>query len=93
MTTHASVNLRLFSNSFKRFIPNSQAVSLAMFLMISFVLIYSLSNILMPAFASIVIAYLLEGLVAKSEHFGMPRLPAVYLVFAAFLTCLGFLLF
>ena len=93
MTTTASVNLRLFSNSFKRFVPNSQAVSLATILIISFILVYSLSNILMPAFASIVIAYLLEGLVVKSERLGIPRLPAVYLVFAAFLTCLGFLLF
>src|SRR5512136_1978264 len=47
----------------------------------------------MPFFASIVLAYLLEGLVGKSEKKGMPRLPAVYLVFSGFMACLGFFLF
>lgn len=94
MTTHSSyVNLRFISESFKRFLPNSQAVSLVIILIVSFALIYSLSSILMPVFASIVLAYLLEGLVGKSEDLGMSRLPAVYLIFSGFMTCLGFLLF
>ncbi len=94
MTTQAPfVNLRFFSDSFKRFLPNSQAVALAIILIVSFVLIYSLSSILMPVFASIVVAYLLEGLVGKAEKTGLSRLPAVYLVFSGFMTCLGFLLF
>src|SRR5512137_1066685 len=93
MTTQAPFeNLRFFSDSLKRFLPNSQAVSLAIILIVSFVLIYSLSSILMPVFASIVLAYLLEGLVGKAEDNGMPRLPAVYLVFSVFMACLGFLL-
>ncbi len=93
MTSTPSVNLRLLSNSFKRFMPNSQAVSLAMILIISFALIYSLSNILMPVFASVIIAYLLEGLVNKTEQLGVRRILAVYMVFTGFMTCLGFLLF
>jgi putative permease len=94
MTTQAPyVNLRFFSDSLKRFLPNSQAVSLAIILIASFVLIYSLSSLLMPVFASIVLAYLLEGLVEKAENLGMPRLPAVLLVFSVFMSCLGFLLF
>lgn len=94
MTTQDElINLRFFRESFKRFLPNSQAVALAVILIVSFVLIYSLSNILMPVFASIVLAYLLEGLVAKAEHARIPRLPAVYLVFSGFMACLGFLLF
>jgi len=94
MTTQAPfVNLRFFSESFKRFLPNSQAVSLAIILIVSFILIYSLSNLLMPVFASIVLAYLLEGLVGKAENYGMPRLPAVLMVFSCFMASLGFLLF
>jgi putative permease len=94
MTTQApNVNLHFFSDSLKRFLPNSQAVSLAIILIASFVLIYSLSSLLMPVFASIVLAYLLEGLVEKAENLGMPRLPAVLLVFSVFMSCLGFLLF
>ena len=94
MTTQApSLNYRFFSEFFKRFLPNSQAVSLAIILIVSFVLIYSLSSILMPVFASVIVAYLLEGLVDKTSRFGAPRLPSVDIVFCGFMACLGFLLF
>ncbi|MGZ8199222.1 MAG: AI-2E family transporter, partial [Methylosarcina sp.] len=73
--------------------PDPQAVSLAIILVVSFVLIYSLSDMLMPVFASIVIAYLLESLVAKAESYKIPRLPAVCLVFSAFMAGLAFLMF
>ena len=66
---------------------------MAIILIVSFVLIYSLSGLLMPVFVSIVLAYLLEGVVSKAERMKMPRLPAVYLVFSVFMACLGFLLF
>jgi putative permease len=87
------VNSNLFTESFKRFLPNPQAVSLAIILIVSFVLIYSLSTILMPVFASIVLAYLMDGLVGKSLKLGITRLPSVYLVFSGFMACLIFLLF
>jgi putative permease len=89
----SSPSLSLLRNSFKRFLPNPQAVALAIILIASFVLIYSLSDLLMPVFVSIVLAYLLEGLVSKAESMNMHRLPAVYLVFSVFMACLGFLLF
>jgi putative permease len=94
MTTQAPFEkVRFFNESLKRFLPNSQAISLAVILIVSFVLIYSLSSILMPVFASIVLAYLLEGLVSKAEKIKLPRLPAVCLVFFIFMTSLGFLMF
>ena len=88
-----SLTLRFLSDSFRHFLPNSQAVALAVILTVSFVLIYSLSSLLMPVFASIVLAYLLEGLVGQIENRGLSRLSAVYLVFAIFMASLGFLLF
>lgn len=94
MTTQPPfVNSSFFRDGFKRFLPNSQAIALAVILIVGFVLIYSLSGLLMPVFASTVLAYLLEGLVSKAESMHMPRLPAVYLVFSGFMACLGFLLF
>ncbi|MGZ4970805.1 MAG: AI-2E family transporter [Methylobacter sp.] len=94
MATQAqSPSLRFLTDTFKCFLPNPQAVALAIILIVSFVLIYSLSDLLMPVFISIVLAYLLEGLVSKAESMKMPRLPAVYLVFSAFMACLVFLLF
>ncbi|MFI3156614.1 MAG: AI-2E family transporter [Methylococcaceae bacterium] len=94
MTTQPpSSSLYFLTDSIKRFLLNSQAVALAIILIVSFVLIYSLSDLLMPVFVSIVLAYLLEGLVGKAESMSMPRLPAVCLVFSVFMACLGFLLF
>ncbi|MCF7966306.1 AI-2E family transporter [Methylobacter sp. Wu8] len=92
-TQELSANLLFFRDFFKRFLPNSQAVALAIILIVSFVLIYSLSGLLMPVFVSIVLAYLLEGVVSKAESMKIARLPAVYLVFSVFMAGLVFLLF
>lgn len=94
MTTRTDfTNLAFVRDFFHRFLPNSQAVALALILGVGSGLIYSLSGLLMPVFASIVLAYLLEGLVEKAERKNIPRLPAVYLVFSGFMACLGFMLF
>ncbi|MFZ2727830.1 MAG: AI-2E family transporter, partial [Methylococcaceae bacterium] len=85
--------LRLLNTTLRHFLPNSQAVALMIILMVSFGLIYYLSDLLMPVFAAIVLAYLLESIINKAEQYKTPRLLAVYLVFFSFLTCLGFLLF
>lgn len=87
------ISFRFIKDAFKRFLPNEQAVSLAIILIVSFVLIYSLADLLMPVYIAIVMAYLLESLVIKAESLNMPRMAAVYLVFSLFMTCLGFLLF
>jgi putative permease len=88
-----SVNLNMFNELFRRFLPNSQAVSLVVILIVSFVLIYYLADLLMPVFISVVIAYLLDGLVVKLETVKVPRHYAVLLVFAGFMTALVFMLF
>lgn len=92
-TPNQFVTLNFLNRLTKRFLPNTQAVSLAIILLMSFVLIYSLSDLLMPVFVSIGIAYLLEGIVNKIENQNVPRFPAVMIVFSLFLTCLIFLLF
>ena len=87
------VNARFFKERFNRFLPNAQVFSLAIILLVSFVLIYSLSNILKPAYVSIVLAYLMDAVVAKVENRGVPRFVAVCLVFSCFMAGLAFLLF
>src|SRR5574343_653063 len=86
-------NLNFVRDFFHRFLPNSQVVSLAIILFVGSILIYYLSELLMPVFASVILAYLLEGLVAKAERRLVPRVIAVHVVFFAFLTVLGFILF
>ncbi len=83
---------RFITEAVKRILPNSQAISLAIILTVGFVLVFLLSDILMPVFASVVLAYLLEGVVAKVEK-KLPRLASVYIVFSGFMACLGLVLF
>ncbi len=77
----------------RRFLPNEQAVILAIILIVSTLLIYCLSDLLMPVIFSVILAYLLEGLVQKIEQKGAPRLISVYIVFSTFMGVLGYILF
>lgn len=86
-------NLHCISDRLRRFLPNAQAVTLAVILLFTTLLVYLLTDLLMPVFVSIVLAYLLNGLVEKTEKRNVPHLAAVYLVFSIFMTCLGFALF
>jgi putative permease len=85
-------NFNYIRDLIKRILPNSQAIALALILIVGFVLIFSLSDVMMPVFASIVLAYLLEGVVSKVEN-KLPRLASVYLVFSGFMACLGVVMF
>lgn len=85
-------NLQFLKDSIKRFLPNSQAIALAIILIAGFFIITSLSNVLMPVFIAIVFAYLLDGLV-NTIAFKIPRLPAVLIVFSGFMGAFSYLLF
>lgn len=87
------VNRRFLKERFNRILPNSQAFSLAIILLVSFVLIYFMSDLLKPVYVSVVLAYFLEGLAAKVESIKIPRLIAVGLVFSVFMAGFIFLLF
>ena len=78
---------------FHRYFSDPQAIILAVLLLIGFAVVLNLGKILAPVLASIVVAYLLEGLVRPLESLRIPRLVAVLLVFAFFMMALLFLLF
>jgi putative permease len=83
---------RFIATIIKRMLPDSQAVALALILLVGFLSIYFLSDILMPVFVAVVIAYLLEGIIDKAENWKVPRFIAVILVFSVFMAGLTFLL-
>lgn len=85
--------MNLFTDWFKRSFSDPQVVILGLFLVVGLAIVIGLGNWLAPMFASVVIAYLLEGIVSRLRRFGMPRLPAVLIVFVLFLAVLVFLLF
>jgi len=73
-----------------RVLPNGQAVSFAIMLIVGVAIVVCLGRILMPVFAAGVIAYLLEGLVKLGERRKLPRLLAVVIVFNLFMALLVF---
>lgn len=70
---------------FNRYFSDPEAVLLFFLLLLGFSLVVFMGEILTPVLASIVIAYLLDGVVAYLERLKLPRLPAVIVAFVAFL--------
>jgi len=75
---------------FQDHFSNPQVFTLALLLVVFFAVVTFMGQMLTPVLAAVVIAYLLEGLVARLCRIGMPRLPAVLIVFIAFLIFVGF---
>jgi len=78
---------------FQRTFNDPQVAILALALLAGLIIIVFFGQMLTPVVASLVIAYLLEGGVARLRRFGMPRLVCVSIVFASFMLVLVFLLF
>lgn len=78
---------------FDRYFSDPQAILLAVLLLVGFGVVLTMGSMLAPVLASIVIAYLLEGIVTALEHHGAPRKRIFLLVFMIFMAFLLFLLF
>lgn len=85
--------MQLLTDWFKRYFSDPEVVFLALSLVIGFAVVITMGNMLAPVLASVVIAYLLEGVVGITERRSIPRLPAVLIVFLAFLLFVVVLLF
>lgn len=77
--------MNIVANWFQRHLSDPQIVFLVLLLLIVFAVVITLGNMLAPVLASIVIAYLLEGLVGFLERRRLPRLPSVLMVYLLFL--------
>lgn len=78
---------------YHRNFSDPQVVILALLLIAGVVVVMTFGQMLAPVFASVVVAYLLEGLVGRLQRFGIPRLIAVMAVFSAFMAVLLVLFF
>lgn len=70
---------------FDRHFSDPQLVILAFLLIAGFVFILVLGEMLIPVFAAIVIAYLLDGMVVRLQNFKIPRFASVMIVFLLFM--------
>ncbi len=76
--------MQLLTDWFRRTFSNPQVLALTLILLLIFAVVLFFGKMLAPVLASLVIAYLLEGLVGRLERIGLPRLLAVFLVFVLF---------
>lgn len=76
--------IELLRRWYERHFTDPQVVILAFLLLLGFMLVIFAGRILAPLLASLIIAYLLDGAVAKLTSLRMPRLLAVSLVMLAF---------
>ena len=85
--------IELVKQWYNRYFSDPQALVLTAVLIIGFTVVLTMGQMLLPVFASIVIAYLLEGVVRRLQLYGSKRITAVILVFLVFLAFLIFLIF
>lgn len=85
--------IALVKKWYRRYFSDPQAIILTVVLVVGTTVILTMGDMLLPVFASIVIAYLLEGVVRKIEQHGATRIVAVILVFSIFLAFLIFIIF
>ncbi|MBI5461431.1 MAG: AI-2E family transporter [Gammaproteobacteria bacterium] len=78
---------------FRRHFSNPQVVALGIVLVVGFALVMTVGDMLAPVLASLVIAYLLDGLVDALGRRGVRRSLAMTLVFLMFLAALMFTVF
>ena len=80
--------LQLIRDWIDRHFSDPQILVLGFMLMIGFVFIIVFGDMLIPVFASIVIAYLLDGMVVRLARVKVPRMLSVLIVYLVFLACL-----
>ena len=85
--------IELVKTWYNRYFSDPQAIILTAVLVVGSTIILTMGDMLLPVLASIVIAYLLEGVVRRMQHYGSNRLTAVILVFLVFVAFLIFLFF
>lgn len=78
---------------FEKHFSDPQAIILVVFLVLGGILVLYWGTILTPVLASIVIAYVLEGMVNKITLLGVPRFISFLFSYALFLTALALILF
>jgi len=78
---------------FRRNLSDPQVVILTAFLAVGTLIILYMGRILAPVLASVVVAYLLEGLTRLLQNLKLPRMAAVGIVFSLFMAFLLIVLF
>ncbi len=85
--------MEIIRDWFRRNLSDPQVVILAVFLLIGTIVIVFMGRMLAPVIASVIIAYLLDGMVEGMTRLGLRRMVSVLIVFLFFMAFLIFLFF
>lgn len=85
--------LQVINRWFQRYFSDPQAVLLVILLVASITVLMTMGGMLIPVLTSIVIAYLLEGIIVNLQCWHIRRSIAVLLVFSVFSTVVIFISF
>lgn len=80
--------MNVFSKWFRRHLSDQQVIILMVLLAVGLIIVLMFGRMLVPFFASMIIAYMLESPVRNLSRVGMPRLAAVLVIFTLFLALL-----
>jgi len=84
--------IKVINKWFHRYFSDPQAVLLAILLVTSFTILMTMNEILAPLLVSVVIAYLLDGLIQGLQRRHIPRSLAVFVVYSTFVALLMFII-
>lgn len=84
--------MKVIKKWFHRYFSDPQAVLLAILLLAGFTIVMTMSEMLAPLLVSVVIAYLLEGLIQGLKQWHIPRFVGVSVVYTAFVTLLVYII-
>jgi len=85
--------MQVLANWFRRYFSDPQVLFLAVALLVGFAVVLTMGNMLAPVLASIVLAYLLEGLVSFLQRHGWPRIAGVIVVYVSFILFVSLIAF
>lgn len=85
--------LKIFRNWLDRYFSNEEALLLLLLLIAGLVAVLTLGQVLAPMIASIVIAFLMQGMVARLRQWGAPHWLAVSIAFMVLMAMLVTLFF
>lgn len=85
--------ITVLKNFYHKYLSDPQAAILAILIVAGFSIIILMGNMLLPVFASIVIAYLLDDLVVKLKRHGLRRRYGIWIAYLLFIAALVILLF
>lgn len=81
--------LNVFQSWIDRYFADEEAVLLALILSIGVLVVVTMGQVLAPMIASVIIAFLMQGMVARLRAWGAPHILAVSVAFLVLVGCLA----